>query len=71
MNSPSLLINNSIRISISLETIETTIVIVIEAEIVVITEIVITTIIATRIPISSIIVIIIQIPRSWALYIRN
>jgi hypothetical protein len=48
-----------------------TIVIVIEAEIVITIEIVITTIIATWIPISSIIVIIIRMPRSRALYIRN
>ena len=53
MNLPSLLINDSIRITVSLETIEITIVIVIEVEIV------ITTIIATRIPINPAIVIII------------
>jgi len=53
VNLPSLLIDDSIQITISLETIETTIVIVTE------TEIVITTIIATRIPISPIIVIVI------------
>jgi hypothetical protein len=59
-NLPSLLINNSIRITsriiISLETIEITIVIIIEVEVV------ITTIIITRIPISPAIVIVIQIP---------
>ena len=44
-NSPSLLINNSIRITISSETIKMTIVVVIEAEIVMTT--IITTIIAT------------------------
>ena len=65
VNPPSLLTNNSIRITISLETIKTTIVIVAEAEIVIIT------IIATRIPISPIIIIVIRIPRSRALYIRN
>ena len=65
----SLLIDDSIRITISSETIETTIVIVVEAEIV--TIIVITTIITTRIPISPTIVIVIQIPRNRALYIRN
>jgi hypothetical protein len=70
-NSPSLLTNNSIRITISLETVETTIVIVAEAEIAITTEIVITTIIATRIPISPAIVIVIQIPQSYTLYIRD
>ena len=49
-NLPSLLINDSIRITVSLETIETTIVIVTEAEIVAI--IATTTTIATRTPIS-------------------
>jgi hypothetical protein len=68
-NSPSLLIDNSIRITTSLGTIEITIVIVTEAEIVIIT--VITTIIATRIPISPAIVIVIRIPRSRTLYIRD
>jgi len=43
----SLLINDSIQITISLETIKTTIVIVIEAEIVITIEIITTTIIAT------------------------
>jgi len=52
-NLPSLLINNSIRITVSLETVEMTIVIVTEAEII------ITTVIATRIPISPTIVIVI------------
>ena len=61
-NLPSLLTNDSIRITTSLETVETTIVIVAEAEIVITTEIVTTTIIATRIPISPTIVIVIQIP---------
>jgi hypothetical protein len=61
-NLPSLLINDFIRITISLETVEMTIVVVIEAEIATITEIVITTIIATRIPISPAIVIAIRIP---------
>ena len=59
MNLPSLLTNNSIQITISLETVEITIVIVAEAEIIITTEIVITTIIATRIPISPAIVIVI------------
>jgi hypothetical protein len=70
-NPPSLLTNDSIRITISSETVEITIVIVIEAEIVITTEIAITTIIATRIPISPAIVIVIRIPRSRALYIRD
>ena len=61
-NLPSLLTNDFIQITISSETIETTIVIVIEAEIVVTIEIVITTIITTRIPISLTIVIVIRIP---------
>jgi hypothetical protein len=61
-NPPSLLTNNSIRITISLETIETTIVVVTEAEIAITTEIIITTVIATRIPISPAIVIVIRIP---------
>jgi hypothetical protein len=65
VNLPYLLINNSIRITISSETVEITIVIVIEAEIVT------TTIIATRIPINPIIVIVIRMPRSRALYIRD
>jgi len=65
VNLPSLLINDSIQITISSETIEITTVIVAE------TEIVITTIIATRIPISPAIVIAIRIPQSRALYIRN
>jgi len=56
-NLPSLPINNSIRITISLETVKITIVIVAEAEIVITMEIIITTIIATRIPISPAIVI--------------
>ena len=47
MNLPSLLTNNSIQITISSETIKTTIVIVTEVEIVITMEIVITTIIAT------------------------
>jgi hypothetical protein len=64
-NLPSLLINNSIRITVSSETIEMTIVIVIEVEIVM------TTIIATRIPTSPPMAIVIRIPRSHALYIRN
>jgi hypothetical protein len=59
VNLPSLLTNNSIRITISSETVEITIVIVIEAEIAMTTEIVTTTIIATRIPISPAIVIVI------------
>jgi len=46
-NSPSLLIDDSIQITISSETIETTIVVATEAEIVITIEIVITTIIAT------------------------
>jgi len=71
VNLPSLLINDSIQITISSETVEITIVIAVEAEIVIIIEIVITTVIATRIPISPIIVIVIQIPRSYTLYIRN
>jgi hypothetical protein len=65
VNPPSLLIDNSIRITISSETVETTIVIVTEAEIVIIA------IIATRIPISPTIVIVIRMPRSRALYIRD
>ena len=48
-----------------------TIIIVAEAEIIIITEIVITTIIATRLPISPAIVIVIRMPRSRALYIRD
>jgi len=56
MNLPSLLINDSIQITISSETIKTTIVVVVE------TEIVMTTIIATRIPISPAIVIAIRTP---------
>jgi hypothetical protein len=71
VNLPSLLINNSIQITISSETVEITIVIVTEAEIIITIEIVITTIIATRIPISPIIVIVIRIPRSHTLYIRD
>ena len=59
VNLPSLLIDDSIQITISLETIEMTIVIVIEAEIVITIEIIITTIIATWIPISLAIVIVI------------
>ena len=70
-NLPSLLTNNFIQITISSETVETTIIIVIEAEIVVTIEIVMTTIIATRIPISPTIVILIQTPRSSILYIRD
>jgi hypothetical protein len=46
-------------------------IIVTEAEIAVTTEIIITTIIATRIPISPAIVIVIRTPRSRALYIRD
>jgi len=46
-NLPSLLINNFIQITASSETVETTIVVVIEAEIVITIEIIITTIIAT------------------------
>jgi len=46
-NLPSLLINDSIQITISSETVEITIVIAVEAEIVITTEIAITTIIAT------------------------
>jgi hypothetical protein len=69
MNLPSLLIDDSIqitnRITISSETVEITIVVVAEAEIITIT------IIATRIPISPVIVIVIQMPQSYALYIRN
>jgi hypothetical protein len=60
VNLPSLLIDDSIRITVSLETIKTTIVVVIEAEIVTIT--IITTIIATWTPISPAIVIVIRIP---------
>ena len=52
-NPPSLLINNSTQITVSSETIKTTIVIVAEAEIITIT------IIATRIPISPTTVIVI------------
>jgi hypothetical protein len=52
----SLLIDDSIRITISSETIETTIVIVAEAEII------ITPIITTRIPINPTIVIVIRMP---------
>jgi len=48
-----------------------TIVIVIEAEIIITIEIVTTTIIATRLPISPTIVIVIRILRSRALYIRD
>ena len=59
MNLPSLLINDSIQIIISSETIETTIVIAAEAEIAMTTEIVTTTIIATRLPISPAIAIVI------------
>jgi hypothetical protein len=70
-NPPSLLINDSIRITVSLETVEMTMVVVAEAEIVTTTEIVMTTIIATRIPISPAMVIVIRMPRSRALYIRN
>jgi hypothetical protein len=47
VNLPSLLTNNSIRITISSEIVKITIVIVTEAEIIITTEIVITTIIAT------------------------
>jgi len=47
VNLLSLLINNSIQITISLETVKTTIVIVIKAEIITTIEIVITTIIVT------------------------
>jgi hypothetical protein len=58
----SLLINNSIQITISSETVNITPVIIIEAE----------TVITTRIPISPItIVIAIRILRSYTLYIRN
>jgi len=64
-NLPSLLIDDSTQITISLETIEITIVVVTEAEIV------ITTIIATRIPISPTTIIVIRTPQSRALYIRN
>jgi len=64
-NLPSLLIDDFIQITVSSETIETTMVIVAE------TEIVMTTIIATRIPISPAIVIVIRTPQSRALYIRN
>ena len=46
-NLPSLLINDSIQITISSETVEITIVIVVKAEIIITTEIVIITIIAT------------------------
>jgi len=70
-NPPSLLIDDSIRITISLETVETTIVVVAEAEIAITTEIVTTTVIATRIPISPAIVIVIRTSRSYALYTRN
>jgi len=56
VNLPSLLIDNSIQITVSSETIKTTIVIVTETEIVTIT------VIATRIPISPAIVIVIQMP---------
>jgi hypothetical protein len=56
-NPPSLLTNDSIRITISSETVETTTVIVAEVEIAVTMEIATTTIIATRIPISPAIVI--------------
>jgi hypothetical protein len=68
-NPLSLLIDDSIRITsritISLETVKMTIVVVAEAEVVT------TTIIATRIPISPAMVIAIRTPRSRALYIRN
>jgi hypothetical protein len=70
-NPPSLPTNDSIRITVSSETVETTIVVVTEAEIVITTEIATTTIIATRIPISPAIVIAIRTPRSHALYIRD
>jgi hypothetical protein len=70
-NPPSLLINDSIRITVSSETVKTTIVVVTEAEIIITTEIVTITIIVTRIPISPTIVIVIRMPRSRALYIRN
>jgi len=70
-NLPSLLTDDSIQITICSETVEMTIVVVIEAEIVITIEIIIITIIATRIPISPTIVIAIQIPRSYALYIRD
>jgi hypothetical protein len=61
VNLLSLLIDDSNRITINSETIETTIVIVIEIEIVTTIEIVITTIITTRIPINSTIIIVIRI----------
>jgi hypothetical protein len=68
-NPPSLLIDDSIRITsrttVSSETVETTTVIVTEAEVAT------TTIIATRIPTSPAIVIVIRTPRSRALYARN
>jgi len=62
MNLLSLLINNSIQIIISLETIKITIIIVTEIEIIITTEIVIITIIVTWMPISPTIVIVIRIP---------
>jgi hypothetical protein len=71
VNPPSLLTDNSIRTTISSETVEITTVVVAEAEIVVTTEIVTTTVIATRIPTSPTIVIAIRTPRSHTLYIRD
>jgi hypothetical protein len=70
-NPPSLLTNDSIQITISSETVEITIVIVAEAEIVITIEIVTTTVIATQIPISPATVIVIRIPQSYTLYIRD
>jgi len=64
-NPPSLPTDDSIQTTISSETVEMTIVVVAEAEIV------ITTVITTRIPISPAIVIVIQMPRSRTLYTRN
>jgi len=70
-NLPSLLIDDSIQITVSSETVEITTVVAAEAEIVITTEIVTTTVIVTRLPISPTTVIVIRTPRSRALYIRN
>jgi hypothetical protein len=70
-NPPSLPTDDSIRTTVSSETVETTTVIVAEAEIAITMEIAITTVIATRIPISPAIAIAIRTSRSRTLYIRD